>query len=314
RVNALGNLGARLALLTRNPDRFRDAAPGLFADPAVTAVRGDLEALAGGRTSPVLPACDLVIHGATETSETLTREHPRVFLSTIEGTRDALSFAVAVRARRFLYLSSGAVYGRQPADLPQVPEEYPGAPDTLRAETAYAETKRAGEVLCASAGRHSGIEAIIARGFAFIGPGLPLDRNFAAGNFVRDALAGKPIEVRGDGTPFRSFLYAGDLAWWLWALLLRGAPGRAYNVGSEDAASIAELAREAAALADPPVPVRIAGAADPGKKPDRYVPSTARARSELGLRETVGWRDALRRTYDWHRELRPAGGARESAR
>src|SRR6185369_2592820 len=107
-----------------------------------------------------------------------------------------------------------------------------------------------------------------------------------------------PIDVRGDGTPLRSYMYTSELAIWLWTLLLRG--NGAYDVGSEHAVSIAELAREAGRFAD--VPVTIHGRAEPGKEPERYVPCTERARNELGLRETIDWRTALRKTYDWYRE------------
>jgi len=312
RLNATHDLRARMAILTRDPERFQASAPHLAADPALTVVNGDLRALAHGQTSPAPQQCDAVVHGATETSETLARD-PRAFLATIEATRDALEFAVRTGARRFLYLSSGMVYGRQPRTLSHVPEDFAGAPDTLDPESAYGETKRDGELLCASYGKQLGLEAVIARGFAFIGPHLPLDRNFAAGNFLRDALDEAPIAVRGDGTPLRSYLYAADLASWLWTLLLKGTPGRAYNVGSENAVSIAELARETAALVHPPLSVTIAGVPDSGRAPDRYVPSTARARSELALEETVDWRTALRKTYEWHRELQMAEAPARSA-
>jgi dTDP-glucose 4,6-dehydratase len=312
RLNAAHDLRARMAILTRDSERFQASAPHLAADPALMVVNGDLRALALGQSSPAPQQCDAVVHGATESSETLARD-PRAFLATIEATRDALDFAVRTRARRFLYLSSGLVYGRQPRDLSHIPEDYAGAPDPLDTDSAYGETKRDGELLCASYAKQFGLEVVIARGFAFIGPHLPLDRNFAAGNFLRDALNGAPIQIRGDGTPLRSYLYAADLAWWLWVLLLKGASGRAYNVGSENALSIAELAREAAGLVHPPLTVTIAGVPAPGKAPLRYVPSTARARSELGLEETVDWRTAFGKTYEWHRESRMAEAPARSA-
>src|SRR5213075_1098715 len=134
-------------------------------------------------------------------------------------------------------------------------EGFRGSPDVLDPQPAYGETKRMGELLCFAYGKRFGIDVVAARGFAFLGPHLPLDRNFAAGNFLSNVLNGASIEVKGDGTALRSYLYAADLAVWLWTLLVRGAPGRAYNVGSEMAVSIAELAREAAMLAEPPLPV-----------------------------------------------------------
>src|SRR5260370_33188789 len=101
-----------------------------------------------------------------------------------------------------------------------------GAPDTMDANSAYGEGKRMAELLCAIYRKSYGIETKIARGFAFVGPYMQLDTHFAIGNFVSDSLAGQCIEVRGDGTPLRSYLYASDLMVWLWTILTRGKAGR----------------------------------------------------------------------------------------
>jgi dTDP-glucose 4,6-dehydratase len=138
-----------------------------------------------------------------------------------------------------------------------------------------------------------------ARIFALLGPMLSLDIHFAAGNFIRDAVAGRKVIVQSDGRAERSYLYAADLTEWLWAILLRAEPGATYNVGSEQAISIGSLAaRTAALLGD--AGHEILGKLDPGWNPGRYVPSTAKIRAELGLAPTVDLDEAIRRTAAWN--------------
>jgi dTDP-glucose 4,6-dehydratase len=142
----------------------------------------------------------------------------------------------------------------------------------------------------------------VARCFAFAGPYLPPDGHFAFASFVRDAVLGRPIHVNGDGTPFRSYLYAMDLAVWLWTILLRGAAGRAYNVGSERALTVGQLAAEISRLLAPDSPVRISQTPVPGSRPARYVPSTRLAREELLLQEFTDREQSIIRTADWYRQ------------
>jgi nucleoside-diphosphate-sugar epimerase len=288
-ANQQFQLGARLVVLSRNPQKPRDG---------ISFCSGDVRTFE-------FPNSDFshVIHLATPASAALNNSQPFEMQEIcVDGTRRVLELARLRGAHKFLLASSGAVYGRQPPDLEKTPEDFMGGPDPLDPRSAYAEGKRMAEWSCATASRAGGFEVKIARGFTFLGPYLPIDTHFAAGNFIADALAGRPMVVQGDGTTVRSYLYIADLAIWLWTILIRGESGRAYNVGSEQAINIKDLAGLVAGIAGLPVEVR--GTAVVGEKPERYVPSTARARAELHLQERIDLSESIHRTVAWHRLVR----------
>ncbi len=290
------DLKSSLTILTRDPAAFARKAPHLAADQAVHLLQGDVRDF-------TFPAEDYayVIHAATEASLHQAQNAPLEMLSTIvDGTRHVLEFALARGTRKLLLTSSGAVYGKQPSAMTHIPESYLGAPDPLLPSSVYGEGKRMAELMCALYAAHSPLQCKIARCFAFVGPHLPLDAHFAIGNFIRDAMRGNAIEVHGDGTPMRSYLYAADLAIWLWTILFQGEALTAWNVGSENDVCIADLAREVAAVLRPGLPVRIARDAVPGTARARYVPSTQTARDRLHLQEHIGLREGILRTARWY--------------
>lgn len=289
------NLDIQAVVLTRDPEAFRRRAPHLVASPALQLVQGDV------RNPPLFDGSfSHLIHGATDASAHLLRSDPhRMFDTILSGTRSMLEVAADKGVSRTLFLSSGAVYGQQPPDLAHVPETWNGLLDCADPRSAYAEGKRAAETLCAIYAQHHGLPVSIARCFAFVGPYLPLDTHFAVGNFIGDALRGQPIVVKGDGTPFRSYLYATDLTIWLWHLLLRGSSGMPFNVGSEEAISIRALAELVGQELDRPV--QVMGVANPKAPSERYIPSHGRITSQLGLTQTVSLREGIRRTAQWHR-------------
>jgi UDP-glucuronate decarboxylase len=288
-------LGITMKVLTRDQAAFRAKAPHLFAHPGIELITGDVLKLEHDGEP-----YDYVIHAATDASAALNENDPlRMFDTIVSGSRRALDFALAADADRFFFLSSGAVYGAQPWEEEHVAEGYTGGPDLVSHRSAYAEGKRAAEMLCVLYGRQYGLNIVNARIFALLGPLLSLDIHFAAGNFIRDAIAGRKVIVEGAGTAVRSYLYAADLTIWLWAILIRAAPGAVYNVGSEEAVSIADLAeRTARLLGDGGF--EVLGKPDAGWNPGRYVPSTALIQGELGLSTTVGLDEAIRRTAIWN--------------
>ena len=290
-------LGAQALVLTRNLEVFRKKAPHLACREDIRFHRGDVRdfAFPEGTFSHV-------IHAASPGSAKLNEDNPTAMLETmLLGTARTLGFSARCGARKFLLTSSGAVYGLNMSELTHGGEEYSNSTDKRLAHWAQAEGKRLSELLCVLHGRRDRIEIKLARCFAFVGPYLPLDEHFAIGNFIRDALAGDPIIIKGDGTPVRSYLYAADLAIWLWRILLQGKDGQAYDVGSERQLSIAETAKAVSEAFPGGVPVSIAETPTPGQAPHIYVPDTSRAQQELGLREWIGLDDGILRTARWHR-------------
>jgi nucleoside-diphosphate-sugar epimerase len=287
------DLHARALVLSRDPGSFRQKAPGLAADRALRFQAGDV------RDFEFPPGeFQYVIHAATDSVAKPEAKASDALLKTIvNGTRRVLDFAAQAGTTKLLFTSSGAVYGAQPPEMTRTPETYCGAPDPLDPQSMYGEGKRVAELLCALSAQRQIFAPKIARCFAFVGPHLPLDAHFAIGNFIRDAVKGGPIRIQGDGSPLRSYLYAADMAVWLWTILFRGTSCTPYNVGSEDARSISAWADLVAGKFEPRPEVVVANQGMVGQlNRQRYVPMTARARVDLGLREVTDPHVAVEKT------------------
>ncbi len=141
RASDVLDLQARMTVLTRDIGTFTDEHPRLARHPAIRYIEGDVRDFTWPKETYYA-----VIHGAAQASAELNREYPLLMTRTItEGTHNVLEMAKDRGVRRFLFISSGAVYGEQPADMAHTPEQYRGAPDSLDPGSAYAESKRMGE-------------------------------------------------------------------------------------------------------------------------------------------------------------------------
>ena len=253
----------RFTILARNCGAFREQFPELCVLPGLEFLSGDI------RHFP-FPAVhfDAVLHAAAPAVTTLPPGEMRSII--MDGTRHVLACSAECGAERFLFVSSGAVYGIQPPDLERIPEEFP-----CRPVTEYGIAKRDAEKLCMDSGQ----KVFIARCFSFIGRYLPRDLHYAAGNFLRDCEQNSPILIRGDGSSIRSYMEADDLVESLFTLLVRGTPGEVCNIGSDEPVSILELAHRIRAQFGNKNEIRILN--EPGVGVSRYVPDVGRMRKMM---------------------------------
>jgi UDP-glucuronate decarboxylase len=287
-----------IVVLSRDPQRFQAAYPELSSCSGLRYLKGDIQNRA---SLPWGESFSHVLHAATDSTIGPSLTPLERYDQIVEGTRNILDLALATGARRFLLTSSGAIYGPQPADLAAIPEDWQGSPKIADPTTAYGQAKRAAEHLCALYADQHGLETVLARCFAFVGPDLPLNVHFAIGNFIRDALAADAITVYSDGTALRSYLGQSDLAHWLLTLLLRGRPGEAYNVGSDEVISIADLAHLVRDILAPVKPVHIKGLPDLTVGRNCYVPDILKIQRELDLRITLPLTESIHSVGSFYR-------------
>jgi len=294
------NVGIRAVVLSRNPQKFSEIHSHLAENSCISFVQGEIENLPDNTTE-----FSHLIHAAADTNIIKRSNILKIFDAEILGARNIHEFALTHGIRNVLLLSSGAVYGRFPDHIRYMPESGSCAFDPTSAGAAYSLGKTVMEWLGTVYTSQYGLNCKIARIFAQIGPGMNLNARLAAGNFLRDALLGQQLTIRGNGSPLRSYMYATDLVVWLWAILTRGAAGTAYNVGSTQITSIRNLAETIAKNFNmPDSAIQILGEDAPGMAFECYAPDTTLASTALNLAVTVPLEDALQRTANWYRKNR----------
>lgn len=289
----LQRMGCQTSLirLSRNPAAFE------ARHPEFGALRGSpwIVSDANGFSKAQPIAFDFALHMATSSDAAQNAAAPRAMLEgALSGTSGMLDLCERASAR-LLFVSSGAVYGKRPPhDGPSKESDARhSAPDPLDSAQCYGEAKRASEMLCSIS--KSRVESSIARPFAFLGPHLPLNAHFAAGNFLRDAASNQPIVIQGDGSPVRSYMHPADLIVWLAWLMAKGPAGEAVNVGSDRAIDLAGLAHMAADIAGSPEPLVLG---QKGARIDHYVPDISKA-AGLGLCLAHDLESSISSTLSW---------------
>jgi dTDP-glucose 4,6-dehydratase len=191
-----------------------------------------------------------IVHAASAATPRAFGKDPLgTFAANVHGTHALLERAARDAVEGFLFLSSGEVYGLGNDQVIPTHEDAFGYLDPALVRSCYGEGKRAGETLCACYAAQRGVPATMARIFHTYGPGMPLGDGRAYTDFVADVLAGRDLVMRSDGQASRAFCYLADAVEALFTILLKGAAGKAYNVGNDRAElKILELAELLAGL------------------------------------------------------------------
>jgi UDP-glucose 4-epimerase len=188
--------------------------------------------------------CDVVYHLAAAVGVRLIVEEPvHTLVTNIQGTENVLDHCNRF-GKRVLVASTSEVYGdrREPEALAEESKRMYG-PTTAR-RWAYAESKALDEFLALAYHQERGLDCVIVRLFNTVGPRQSGQYGMVIPRFVTNALAGRPIEIYGDGTQTRCFCHVQDTIRALTALMdARGISGEIFNVGSTERVTINELAR-----------------------------------------------------------------------
>lgn len=236
--------GLHLYALARDLERLRQRLPWLDIPGELTPVIQDV--VQPCRLDTLL---DLVIHAASPASPRHYLQRPLdTIRANVDGTRQLLELA-RDRQARFLFLSSGAVYGDNARQIDAIGESDFGSEDPLAPRACYSESKRLAETLCRAYHVQYGVDARIARVSHCYGPGMRLDDGRAIADLLADVLHDRDIQLDSDGSASRPFCYVSDTVLGLFHILLRGQAGQAYNVGETHETSILELAHKMIAAA-----------------------------------------------------------------
>ena len=229
---------------------------------------------------------DFIIHAASNAYPAAFNQDPvGTMLTNIIGTNELLQYAYANKVKRFIFISTGEVYGEMSKDVVAFSELQSGYIDITSPRSCYPSSKRAAETLCASYGKQFDVDIVIARLCHTYGPNITSADNRATAQFINNVLKGEDIVLNSKGLQLRSYSYIADSAAGILTVIIRGERGQAYNIANPDSRiTIGDFARIVAKLAGKSVKFQISDVAHQKEQ-------TPITRADLDSRkaESLGW-------------------------
>jgi len=286
-----------LVILARNTDSFKDEKKHLGTRSDIQFISKDI------RNINELPEdISYIIHAAASPDNRNHVSNPIETIATItKGTDNLIDCAFKLPdLKKFLYLSSGQVYGKSLPNKELISESDFGSFDCNKITAVYPEAKRMAEATCCAYSSQYKLPIVIARPFSFIGPYQLLSKPWAINNFINDALNNKTIRIIGSGDPIRSYMYPADFVVWILKILISGKNNSAYNVGSPLGISLKDIAEKIIHVAQTNVAIDIKFN---NHDLSHYVPDIAFCEKDLGLKINYNFEDTIRRSIAWFKLL-----------
>lgn len=229
---------------------------------------------------------DYIIHAASNADPVHFAQEPvNTILSNVTGTNLLLNYGVSHGMKRFLYVSSGEMYGQAIEGIEAFTEGYCGPIDYKSIRSCYPSGKRAAEVLCQSYIYQYGVDAVIARPCHVFGPTMTRRDSRAVSEFLWNAAEGKDVVLRSVGMMERSHCYVLDCAQAIFCVLARGKCGEAYNIADPKyQMTVREFAQEVAKAAGRKVIYE-----NPNKVQAAGYSKAKRAVLDASYLQTLGW-------------------------
>ena len=205
---------------------------------------------------------DFIIHAASGASPADFSNHPvEVMKANFVGVTNLIEYGMKHQMKRFLYVSSGEIYGEGEGQI--ITEDYSGYVNPVKPRSCYPSSKRAAETLCASYAAEYSVDVVIARPCHIYGPYFTANDNRVYAQFIRNVLNGEDIVMKSTGEQFRSWCYVVDCVTALLYILLKGNCGEAYNVADDKSnINIRDLALMTAEIGHRKVVIDIPGSAE----------------------------------------------------
>ncbi len=248
-----------------------------------------------------LKKIDYIVHGATTSAlETYNKQNYKLKYSIIvNGTKNIINLARRLKCKNFFYMSSGAVYGynlkkNKFNESQKIKIDKKNSKDNDI--TILGKAKFQAEKMIINEFKFSNTNYIIARFFSFIGPFMPLQVHYAAGNFLKSIIMNKNMHLLSNGKSLRTYMYIKDcIIWIIFSMFLNNSRNSGiYNIGGSKSISILKLAQKILAFNNNKSKIILD---KKNKNFNFYVPSVSKFKKNFNPPKLLNLDNALKKTY-----------------